>query len=126
MLPAERGCAQMPNPEYSPGVKVPKGTKRPLKCIDQLIWGLWGRGMPSPLDVSVYTAGGWPAVSTPVLRSLAGKPEAAQKELALREGSDPNRLPGECTHFCCELWKAAVICCLVAAADMFLDHSDAG
>ena len=88
----------MPNPEYSPGVKVPKGTKRPLKCIDQLIWGLWGRGIPSPLDVGVYTAGGWPAVSTPVLRSLAGKPKAAQKELALREGSDPNRLPGERTH----------------------------
>ena len=85
----------MPNPEYVPGAKVPKGTKRPLKCVEQLIWGVWGRGIPSPLTVSVYTAGGWPAVSTPVLRSLAGKPKAAQKELDRRQGEESNQLPGE-------------------------------
>ena len=68
--------------------------KKPLKCVDQLICGLWGRGNASPLHVSVYTAGGWPAVSTPVLRSLAGKSGAARKALALKGCEDANQLPG--------------------------------
>lgn len=34
-----------------------------------------------PLEAQVYTASGWPAVSTPVLRQLAGKPGAAQEAL---------------------------------------------
>lgn len=36
----------------------------------------------------VYTPSGWPAVSTPVLRALAGKPGAAKKALAELDGAD--------------------------------------
>lgn len=35
---------------------------------------------PNPL-LQVFTANGWPAVSTPVLRKLAGKPGAAKRAL---------------------------------------------
>ena len=42
----------------------------------------------------VYTASGWPAVSTPVLRQLAGKPGAALAALAKLTGvEDPGAAP---------------------------------
>ena len=40
------------------------------------------------LQVDIYTASGAPAVSTPVLKSLAGKPGAAKKALLELEGQD--------------------------------------
>jgi len=43
----------------------------------------------------VYTPTGWPAVSTPVLRSLAGRPGAAKLALAELTG-DTSADPGEC------------------------------
>lgn len=63
------------------------------KQMDILIHGLWGRNIPSPLVPEVYTPSGWPAVSTPVLRGLAGKPGAAKKALADLEGQDLNTAP---------------------------------
>ena len=53
----------------------------PKKNIDITLWGLWGRACESRLKPEVFTPSGWPAVSTPVLRSLAGKPGLAKKEL---------------------------------------------
>lgn len=69
---------QVPNEK---GV-IEEGRKVPKKNVDIELWGLWGRNEPSPLQASVFTPKGWPAVSTPVLRSLAGKPGAALKALS--------------------------------------------
>ena len=60
---------------------IEEGRKVPKKNIDITLWGLWGRGRESRLKPEVVTPSGWPAVSTPVLRSLAGKPGLAKKEL---------------------------------------------
>jgi hypothetical protein len=70
--------------------RIEEGKKIAKKQMDILIHGLWGRGNPSPLMPEVYTPSGWPAVSTPVLRALAGKPGAAKKALAELEGQDTN------------------------------------
>lgn len=58
------------------------------KQIDITLWGAWGRGKACPLVPEVYTPSGWPAVSTPVLRALAGRPGAAKKALAELDGAD--------------------------------------
>lgn len=42
---------------------------------------------PEPYGPQVHTASGWPAVSTPVLRQLAGKPGAALAALAKFDAS---------------------------------------
>lgn len=47
------------------------------------------------LQVDIYTASGAPAVSTPVLRSLAGKPGAAKKALLELEGQDTLDSPAD-------------------------------
>ena len=51
-------------------------------------------------DKQVYTPSGWPAVSTPVLRSLAGRPGSAKAALAELTGvsQDPG---GPSQHFPC-------------------------
>lgn len=64
-----------------------EGAKKPKKNIDITLWGLWGRGKDSRLTPDVYTPSGWPAVSTPILRSMAGKPGAAKKALQEMEGA---------------------------------------
>jgi DNA polymerase-1 len=61
-----------------PGKKVAK------KNLDLELHGLWGAGVASPLAPPVHTATGRAAVSTPVLRGLAGAPGAALRVLAER------------------------------------------
>ena len=48
---------------------------------------------PCATQVDIYTASGAPAVSTPVLRSLAGKPGAAKKALLELEGQGASDSP---------------------------------
>ena len=72
----------MPNTEGY----IEEGKKVAKKNRDIMLHGLWGEHDPSPLTPEIYTATGWPAVSTPVLRSLAGKPGAAKKALLEYEG----------------------------------------
>ncbi len=60
---------------------IEPGKKQPKKHIDFTLTGLWGPQFRSPLDPEVLTASGWPAVSTPVLRKLAGKPGVAKRAL---------------------------------------------
>ena len=62
--------------------------------MDVELWSLWGPDTASPVTPLVYTAGGWPAVSTPVLRGLVGKQHAAAKALAKETGQDPDALSG--------------------------------
>ena len=64
---------------------IEEGKKKPRKNIDIHLHGVWGRNSPTQLVPAVYTPAGWPAVSTPVLRSLAGKPGAAKKALGALE-----------------------------------------
>lgn len=66
---------QMPNVE---GV-IEEGKKVPKKNLDVSLWSLWGQNIASPLVPEIHTPTGWPATSTPVMRSLAGKPGAARK-----------------------------------------------
>uniref|UniRef100_A0A061RMH8 DNA polymerase I n=2 Tax=Tetraselmis sp. GSL018 TaxID=582737 RepID=A0A061RMH8_9CHLO len=76
---------QIPNedPEF-----IEEGKKKWRKHRDIVLWGLWGRGCPSPLQPEQWTPTGWPATGTPVLRALAGKSLAAVK--ALQElGKEP-------------------------------------
>lgn len=61
--------------------RIEEGKKVAKKQMDIIIHGLWGPTTTSPLVPEVYTPSGWPAVSTPVLRGLAGKPGAAKKAL---------------------------------------------
>ncbi|KAK9839857.1 hypothetical protein WJX81_006741 [Elliptochloris bilobata] len=67
---------------------IEEGRKLPKKQVGITLWGAWGRGVPCPLVPDVYTPSGWPAVSTPVLRALAGKPGAAKKALAELDGAN--------------------------------------
>ena len=55
--------------------------KAPLKNRSIELYGVFGKGEPTRFGVDVFTPSGWPAVSTPVLRTLAGKPGAAQGAL---------------------------------------------
>jgi DNA polymerase-1 len=66
--------------------RVEEGKKVAKKQMDIVIHGLWGPDVRSPLQPDVYTASGWPAVSTPVLRGLAGKAGAAKRALHEAEG----------------------------------------
>jgi len=72
---------KMPNTEGF----IEEGKKKPKKTRDIELWGLWGKDVESPLKPEVYTGAGWPAVSTPVLRQLAGKPGAALQALGVME-----------------------------------------
>ena len=65
---------------------IEEGKKAPKKNMDITLHGLWGNGNISRLTPEVFTPSGWPAVSTPVLRSLAGKPGVAKKALAELQG----------------------------------------
>lgn len=56
--------------------------KKPKKTIDITLHSVWGPNKASPLKPDVYTPSGMPACSTPVLKSLAGKPGRAKKALA--------------------------------------------
>ncbi|KAL3138383.1 hypothetical protein ABBQ32_006185 [Trebouxia sp. C0010 RCD-2024] len=61
-------------------------TKKPRKNIDFSLHSLWGLGAAPVIQPEVFTASGWPAVSTPVLRALAGKPGAAKRALQEQYG----------------------------------------
>jgi hypothetical protein len=67
---------------------IEEGRKAPKKQMGITLWGAWGRDAPCPLRPDVFTPAGWPAVSTPVLRALAGKPGAAKNALAELDGAD--------------------------------------
>ena len=78
------------NPDYDR--LIAEGAKpKPLRFIDMELHGVWGRGAPGRLSVEVTTDKGAPAVSTAVLRALAGKPGAALK--ALKEMDDTIAVP---------------------------------
>ena len=76
-----------------------EGAKKPKKNIDITLWGLWGRGKDSRLEPEVFTPSGWPAVSTPILRSMAGKPGIAKKALADLEGASADNDSGREVFF---------------------------
>ena len=67
---------------------IEEGKKRVKKNMDIELHGVWGRSTPTPLEPDMFTPAGWPACSTPVLRTLAGKPGAAKRALAELEGAD--------------------------------------
>ena len=76
--------------EASRSFKIPNTTgyvepgregKAPLKNRSIELYGVFGKGESTRFGVDVFTPSGWPAVSTPVLRTLAGKPGAAQSAL---------------------------------------------
>lgn len=73
--------------------RIEEGKKIAKKQMDIVIHGLWGADAQSPLTPEVYTASGWPAVSTPVLRSLAGKPGAAKRALLEQYGVELDTAP---------------------------------
>lgn len=62
-------------------IEVQEGDKKPKKNMDIVLHNVWGRGSPSPLEPETFTPSGIPACSTPVLKSLAGKPGRARKAL---------------------------------------------
>ncbi|KAK9818799.1 hypothetical protein WJX74_001704 [Apatococcus lobatus] len=61
---------------------IEEGKKAAKKHIEFELHGVWGPEKDSPLQPEQVTPTGWPAVSVPVLRSLAGKAGAARKALA--------------------------------------------
>ena len=75
-VPLER-IFKVPNQHYTEDAE-----KKQKKTMDITLHSVWGSGQPSPLSPEVYTPGGLPACSTPVLKSLAGKPGRARKALA--------------------------------------------
>ena len=96
-----------------------EGAKKPKKNIDITLWGLWGRGKDSRLEPEVFTPSGWPAVSTPILRSMAGKPGAAKKALADLEGASVDNESGRQIFLCLvsfpaifSQWPNRVLCLL--------------
>jgi DNA polymerase-1 len=56
--------------------------KKPKKNMDITLHNIWGKIQKSPLIPDMYTPSGIPACSTPVLKTLAGKPGRARKALA--------------------------------------------
>ena len=82
--------------------------RRGCPCLwRRCAWCCWPPGRAKlRFPCQVYTPSGWPAVSTPVLRALAGKPGAAKKALAELDGADlalpeggaqaPTNLPSGC------------------------------
>lgn len=87
---------------------VEEGKKVAKKQMGITLHGLWGPGVASPLKAEIFTASGAPAVSTPVLRSLAGKPGAAKKALLELEGQDA---PADSS----DLFDGKPPCCLPCA-----------
>jgi DNA polymerase-1 len=65
----------------------PEDGKKPKKTMDVSLHSVWGPGVPSPLVPQVHTPAGIPACSTPVLKSLAGRPGRARKALAELEAA---------------------------------------
>ena len=61
---------------------IEPGKTRAKKQREITLHGVWGPRVPSPLTPAVRTPSGAPAVSTPVLRALAGRPGAAKRALA--------------------------------------------
>lgn len=68
--------------------RIEEGKKKAKKTIDVELHGIWGKGILSPLTPEVFTPSGWPASSTPVLRTLAGKPGAAKRALLEMNGAE--------------------------------------
>jgi DNA polymerase I len=60
----------------------PEDGKKARKTMEITLHSVWGPEKPSPLKPDVYTPGGIPGCSTPVLKALAGKPGRARKALA--------------------------------------------
>ena len=88
---------------------IEEGKKVAKKQMELTLHGLWGPGVASPLRAEIFTASGAPAVSTPVLRSLAGKPGAAKKALLELEGQDASADSSD-------LFDGAPPCCLCPCA----------
>lgn len=92
---AARCAMQMPN---TIGY-IEEGKKRAKKNMDIELHGVWGHSAPTPLLPEVFTPAGWPACSTPVLRTLAGKPGAAKRALAELEGANvSSSVEGACLY----------------------------
>ncbi len=78
---------------------IEEGKKRAKKNMDIELHGVWGHSAPTPLLPEVFTPAGWPACSTPVLRTLAGKPGAAKRALAELEGANvSSSVEGACLY----------------------------
>ncbi len=88
-------CIEPPVLLQAPNVlgRIEEGKKIAKKQMDIVIHGLWGVDAVSPLVPEVFTASGWPAVSTPVLRGLAGKPGAAKRALLELFGEELDTTP---------------------------------
>ena len=88
-------CIEPPVLLQAPNVlgRIEEGKKIAKKQMDIVIHGLWGVDAVSPLVPEVFTASGWPAVSTPVLRGLAGKPGAAKRALLELYGEELDTTP---------------------------------
>ena len=91
--------------------RVEEGRKAAKKQMEIVIHGLWGPDVASPLRPEVYTASGWPAVSTPVLRQLAGRAGAAKRALLEAEGAPLETVADDGARLACR-----VVCCFFVAA----------
>ena len=74
---------------------IEEGKKVARKHIEFELHGVWGPNKKSPLKPEQVTPTGWPAVSVPVLRSLAGKPGTARKALSELPDSSISSVDGE-------------------------------
>ncbi|KAK2080515.1 hypothetical protein QBZ16_000368 [Prototheca wickerhamii] len=63
------------------GISTEPG-KKPKKHLAIRLHGVWGEGVPSPLQPSTFTPSGLPGCSTAVLKALAGPPGRAARALA--------------------------------------------
>lgn len=76
-----------------PNQLPPEEGKKAKKNMDITLHNVWDASRPSPLKPLVYTPAGMPACSTPVLKTLAGKPGRARKALLEKGfsigGADP-------------------------------------
>lgn len=91
-----------------------EGEKKLKKTMDIRLHGVWGPGLRSPLVPEIYTPGGMPACSTPVLKGLAGKAGRARRALAEMEAQHDAGEGGACG----EGWVlgvrwGCVLCCWV-------------
>ena len=65
-----------------PNQLPPEEGKKAKKTMEITLHNVWSRTQKSPLVPEIYTPSGVPACSTPVLKTLAGKPGRARKALA--------------------------------------------
>jgi len=82
---------KVPNPEYDRFIEEELPGRKPSKLKEEHVFGIWAGMEDPPLKPLVYTSAGWPAVSAAALRSLTGKPGAAQamlKELYNEDAKD--------------------------------------